>query len=452
MTQRRGLGPASLAAALGLLLVIAPACRGGGASGPRPSTGAVPFIAVDPASASPTDRAIAKAQQALQANPADKQSRLDLANAFLQKVRETADPSLYVKARGLLDPLLKASPADPGVLVAAGTLALAQHRFDDARSIGRRALAAAPDSEGALGVLVDADNELGRYDEALTTTQRMADVRPNLAALSRVSYARELRGDYPGAVEAMTEAVTAGGSDGGENVAYVEVLLGNLLLTTGDLDGARASYDAAESSFPGFAAAKAGRAQLDVALGRPADAAELLADVVKVQPLAQYAIAQGDALRAAGQSTAAQQAYDLVGVIGKLYAANGVNVDLELALFDADHHPGAASVAKARRALEARPSTLGHDVLAWNLFRAGGSSHLAEAAKQSAMALALGSRDPQERYHAAAIAFARGDRAGATADLQIVLAENPRFSAALAPEVADLAGRLGLSVPPPPSS
>src|SRR5206468_12682697 len=115
----------------------------------------------------------------------------------------------------------------------------------------------------------------------------------------------------------------------------------------------------------------------------------------------QYAIARGDALTAAGRPSDAAAAYELVGVIGKLYAANGVNVDLELALFDADHHPGSASVAKARKALRARPSTLGHDVLAWNLYRAGGSSHLAEAAKQSAMALALGSRDPQERYHAA---------------------------------------------------
>src|SRR5438045_9751039 len=106
----------------------------------------------------------------------------------------------------------------------------------------------------------------------------------------------------------MAAAVTAGGSDGGENVAYVQVLLGNLLLTTGDLADADASYSAADQSFPGFAAAKAGRAQLLVAQGRFGEAAALLADVVKVQPLAQYAVAEGDALRAAGRSSDADAA------------------------------------------------------------------------------------------------------------------------------------------------
>src|SRR5206468_8626464 len=134
----------------------------------------------------------------------------------------------------------------------------------------------------------------------------------------------------------------------------------------------------------------------------------------------QYAIARGDALTAAGRPSDAAAAYELVGVIGKLYAANGVNVDLELALFDADHHPGSASVAKARKALRARPSTLGHDVLAWNLYRAG---KVSDAAKESAKALALGTHDPQERFHAAAIEFANGDRVAAASDLKIVLSE-----------------------------
>src|SRR5437867_3479755 len=101
--------PAAIACAV--LLLTAPACRGGGASGGKGGS-TVPFVAVDPASASPTDRAIATAQQRLRVNADDSQARLDLANAFLQKVREVADPSLYVKARGLLDPLEKKQPSN----------------------------------------------------------------------------------------------------------------------------------------------------------------------------------------------------------------------------------------------------------------------------------------------------------------------------------------------------
>src|SRR5207302_5836631 len=102
-------------------------------------------------------------------------------------------------------------------------------------------------------------------------TQAMADLRPDLASLSRASYARELRGDLPGAVQAMAAAVDAGGSGGGENVAYVQAQLGTLLLTSGDTSGAEAAYASAERSFPGFASARAGRAAVLVpgaSLGR----------------------------------------------------------------------------------------------------------------------------------------------------------------------------------------
>jgi tetratricopeptide (TPR) repeat protein len=224
-------------------------------------------------------------------------------------------------------------------------------------------------------------------------------------------------------------------------VAYVQTLLGNLLLETHDVDGASRSYAAALVSFPGFAAARAGQARVLVAQGRYSEAADLLADVVKVQPLAEYAIAEGDALTAAGRKSEATSAYALVDVIGRLYAANGVNVDLELSLFAADHSPGPSAVSRARKALTDRPSVLGHDTLAWNLFRTG---KLDEASKESALALRLGSRDPLLRFHAAAIAFASGDRATAAQHLQIVLDENPRFSAWLVPEVEKLATALSL--------
>ncbi|MGI8939179.1 MAG: hypothetical protein ACR2JF_13395 [Iamia sp.] len=102
----------------------------------------------------------------------------------------------------------------------------------------------APANETAFGVRVDALNELGRYDEAVEATQDMVDVRPSLASLSRVSYARELQGDLDGAIEAMSQAVTAAAGSGGENVAFVEVLLGNLLLTRGDRPGHRLARSA----------------------------------------------------------------------------------------------------------------------------------------------------------------------------------------------------------------
>lgn len=425
-----------------LLVAAVSGCRSGSDASAQRS--AVPFVAVDPASTSPTDQAIATAQARLRLNPADDGARLDLARAFLQKVRETADPTLYRRADGLLSGLGRDHPDNPDILVTRGTLALAQHRFTDALTYGRQALAAAPGNETAYGVLVDADNELGRYTDALAATQAMVNTKPTLASLSRVSYARELRGDLPGAIDAMTQAITAAGTDTGENVAYVQVLLGNLLLNSGDVPGADTAYTAAETAFPGFAAARAGHAQVLVARGHPDQAATLLTDVVRVQPLAQYAIAEGDAFTATGETAQARRAYDLVDIIARLFAANNVNIDLELALFDADHHPGHDALARARNALHARPSGLGHDVLAWNLYQTG---DLHAAARESHAALALGSHDPQEQFHAAMIADTLGDTAAATQHLQIVLDTNPRFSAFLEPQVLALAHKLRLPVP-----
>jgi len=429
-----------------LLLTAAPACRGSGAPGP-PST-AVPYLQVDPASRSATDRDITSAQDRLRKDLADDGARLELANAFLQKAREVADPTLYTRAEALLRTLADRQAGDKRVLVARTVLALARHEFSEALVLADRAVAAAPGDVSALGVKVDALTELGRVDEALAATQQMLDAKPNLASYTRASYAREQRGDLAGAAAAMQQAVIAGQGGSPENLAFAQVQLGTLLLTSGDLPGADAAYEAALATFAGYAPARAGQARALVARGRPAEAAQILAEVVSVQPLAEYAILLGDSLAGAGRQDEATRAYERVDAIQALYAANGVDVDLELALFAADRRPGKAALAQARKGFASHPSLFGHDVVAWNLFKVG---QLEQAAKESAAGLRLGSRDPGQRYHAAAIALGLGQRDAAATHLQVVLDTNPRFSAALVADVERLARDLGMVVPPPAS-
>ena len=90
---------------------------------------------------------------------------------------------------------------------------------------------AAPELARPLTVIADAQIELGRYDEAGQTIQRLVDLKPALASYARVSYFRELHGDVDGAVAAMRLAVSAGGSP--EGTAYVQTLLGDLELARG---------------------------------------------------------------------------------------------------------------------------------------------------------------------------------------------------------------------------
>src|SRR4029077_15981741 len=96
-------------------------------------------------------------------------------------------------------------------LVLMGMLSLSRHQFEAALDWGQKARAANPDSPTSLGVIGDAQNEMGQYDAAVTTIQDMVDSRPDLSSYARVSYIRELHGDVPGAIEAMQQAIEAGG-------------------------------------------------------------------------------------------------------------------------------------------------------------------------------------------------------------------------------------------------
>ena len=393
----------------------------------------------------PTDRAIAGADARLKAKPADPSAKKALAAAYLQKVRESADPSYYGAVDKLLTSLGGETSKDPEVLLLQGTLLLAQHQFNQALAVGKRAAAMLPENPSAQAILVDANNELGRYDDALAATQQMVDRRPDLAALSRVSYARELRGDLPGAIEAMQQAAFAG-QGSGENTAYVQTLLADLLLAQGNASSAAVTYTAALRSFPGFGAARAGQAAVLYARGRPAEAARVMEEVVTRQPLLHHVIAQGDYYRAAGMATQARNTYALVDAIIALNRANGVDVDLDVAVFLADQRPTASLLATTRKALAKRPGVVGHDALAWVLHRLGMKQ---EAAAEIAKVVAVGDRDPVYRFHAAAIAAANGNRDEATTQLDIVLSGNPRRAGIRPEELARLATELGRTVPPP---
>ena len=129
-----------------------------------------------------------------------------------------------------------------------------------------------------------------------------------------------------------------------------------------------------------------------------------------------------------------------------LYKANGVDIDLEVAVFKADRKPAAALGDATRRAVQARPSVTGHDAYAWVLHRLGRHR---EAAAEIAKVVAVGDRDPVFRYHAAAIAAAVGNRAQAIEQFNIVVGSNPRAVGIDGRELQKLATSLGLTVPPP---
>ena len=426
------------AAVLTLLLLVG----GSACSGDDAADTDLPLVELDASATEPVDTDIRAAQERLRADADDLAARVELAAAFLRKARTTGDPAYYDRVERLTGGVLEEQPDDLVTMLLRGSVLLSQHRFEDALELGRRALDLAPSNPTALGITVDALNELGRYDEALDATQAMVDVRPDLPSLARVSFARELRGDLAGAVLAMSQAVSAGSSEP-LDVAFAQTQLGNLLLLSGDPEGAADAYEAALAAAPEVVAARAGQARLAVAEGDPARAADLLAEAVARNPLPELAIAHADALEGAGRADEAADARELVDVLFTLQSEAGVTVELELALFLADQGRADEAVELAEQAVERRPNVAAWDALAWASFRAGDLSRAVEAVERST---ALGSVDPLIRYHAAEIAAADGDEAAAAGHLQVVLDTNPRFSAVLADDVVALADRLGLEL------
>ena len=407
-----GFGPPAAPSSAASLLAMAP-----------PGAGDEPYFPPDGASA--TEREIAERYEIVRRAPETVEAYVLLGNAYLQHVRETGDPQDYARAEAALEAARTRAPENADALIGLGVLALARHEFSDALALGQRAVELAPRASRAHGVVVDALTELGRYDEAVASAQQMVDLRPDLASLSRVAYQRELHGDVDGAIAAMARAFDAAAGTLPENREYLRVLIGDLHLLKGDAVSAEMIYQASLQTIPGFVWAEAGMGRAAVARGDLSSAIDHYLAATETLPLPELLVALGEAQEAAGQTAEAQGTYELVRAMQALYAESGVNVDLELALFEANHGDPGRAVELAQQAYAAQPNIKAADALAWALYRAG---RIDEAATHMAEATRLGTSYPSYAFHAGMIALAQGDAATARSELSRAVAATGTLS------------------------
>ncbi len=374
----------------------------------------------------------------MRSDPGNADAQRDLGFALVQRVRETADPSLYAPAKAAFDAALAIQPEDALALVGVAGLQLGKHQFAAALETAARAISLSPSLASAYAAEVDALVELGRYDEAQAAAGKMLGLTVDLTTLARVSYLAELHGQLTAALSAMREAAASPGL-APENTAYVQALLGNLLVYSGDLAGAAAAYATGLALVPDHPPSLAGQGRLAVGAGRLDDAITHFERAAAIVPLPEYVIALGDAQFASGDTAAAARSYDLARAEIQLFRAAGVIVDVDLALLEADHGDPAASLRYAVTAHDATPTVRAADAVGWALHRLGRAS---EAVKFAAEALRLGSIDPILRFHAGAIEAAAGDVRTARRDLEMALAIDPGFSAVGAAEARRLLAAL----------
>jgi tetratricopeptide (TPR) repeat protein len=220
-----------------------------------------------------------------------------------------------------------------------------------------------------------------------------------------------------------------------QDIAFCEYYLGELAFGSGDLMRAQKAYADGLKAMPNSAMLMAGRARVEAARGDVVAAVRDYTAAVQLLPLPQYAVEFGDYLMSLRRTAEAARQYDLVGIEERLFRANGVNGDLDLTLFAAEHGQARAAVAAGRAEWSRRHSIIVADAYGWALHKAGDDR---AALRYATFATSLGLRNATYYFHKGVIEHALGSRSAAHADLEHALRLNPYFSPLYAPQARAL--------------
>jgi tetratricopeptide (TPR) repeat protein len=347
-------------------------------------------------------------------NPNDNKAKLQLAMAYIQESRVTGNHAYYDEASlKLLNEVLEKDPKNFDALCGKTTVLLSQHHFTEGLAAAQNLVAQYPDAAFGYGLLVDAYVELGNYKEAITYADKLMSIRPDLRSYSRVSYLREIHGDYEGAKEAMNLAVKSG-SIGLEQTEWCRVQLGKLYEVTGDLENATKHYQMAVAARENYPFAQAGLARIARKKGKNTEGVALLekANEAIIEPsfyedLSDIYFVQNQRGKA---NEAAKKLIDMLGgnhneatehAVDKAIPEHGHYADKELAeaylkIDDLEHALFHANLEYARR-----PENIDiNEVMAWVQYKSGAFD---KAVPFIEKALRTGSQKPELLWKAGQI-------------------------------------------------
>jgi tetratricopeptide (TPR) repeat protein len=421
MTQHIRLVAATVAVGCAVTGVVALAAPGG--------TRSVPPARQAPVSADALDQSIARTQQQVRSVPGNWPAWATLGLDYVEQARRTVDPTYYPKASAALQRSLQLHRGGNFVAMAGeAVLAAARHRFHAALRWAHRGLRVDPQNAVLHGALADALTQLGRYSAAARAARQMELLRPGSDAEARLSYVAELRGHIGEAESLMRLSQRHAGSTDG--VAFADYYLAELARTSGRPAAALRFAQQGLRADPSSAMLFEARARAEVSLGRAAAARRDFAAAVARVPQPTYVLEYGDLLLSLGRRTAAERQYETFTVEQRLFRANGVTLDSDATLFEADHGSPAKAVRIGRGAIRTRPFLDSYDAYGWALHRAGNNRAALVAADK---ALSTGLHNALFRFHRGVILRALGRRAAADRDLAMAIRWDPSFSPLLAP-------------------
>ncbi|WP_329067816.1 tetratricopeptide repeat protein [Streptomyces sp. NBC_01429] len=471
--QTRQIRRAALAAGVGAVLVAGVLLfvpdRDREAAAPGPEARAMAAVGAG-APAAPTDLAalIRDRETWLRTHPDDGAAWAVLGSAYVQHGVGLADPAYYPKAEQALRRSLAVAEAaaarergaekgggtgagngnddgktgaarNPEALLGLGALANARHDYAAAKRWGETVRGSHPGQWAAYPVLITAYSGLGEYAAAGRALSKLKDLRTDAPVLTRAAEVYRDKGWREDAAAKATEAV-AGATTPAEK-AQALYTLGELAWERGEPTEALGHYNAALAVTRDHAASLAGRARTLVALGRTDEAARDYQAALGKLPRPEYALELGELYDSMGLDGDARTQYEALRARTVKARGHGVNEELVLARFEADHGDPQAAVLRMKSEWgQLHRSTEAADALGWALFRAGQEK---EALKYAKRATNQGVRSALFSYHRGEIERALGMYGPARRHIEDALRTNPRFSPLLAPKALDALEALG---------
>ena len=384
---------------------------------------------------------------AIKADPNDTKAMLKLAQLFILEARITGNHMYYdVAAMKYVNDVLAIDSLNFDALVYKSLVYMSQHHFADGLSIAHKAQTVNPYNAYVYGLLVDGNVEMGYYDSAVTYADKMVSLRPDLTSYSRVSYLREIYGDYPGAISAMKMAVQAGGQ-GDEYTEWTRYQLANLYEKTGDYKTADTLYNTSLSYRPTYAYGFVGLAKVALAAKDYHKAITYYekADSVVTDNNIKEELA--DAYRLAGLAKKADALEnDIISDLAKNTQAGDKDVnighyaDRELAYAYLKVNDKDKALDHALLEYNRRPDNIdANETVAWVYYARG---EYAKALPYIKVAMRTHSKNPVLLSRAALIYFNAGDKPTAKSIIAQVSLTNPFIEPSLKTETEGMSAKL----------
>ncbi|MET9898488.1 tetratricopeptide repeat protein [Streptomyces sp. NPDC006446] len=446
LTRRALIGAVAGCAALGGLLVLLPSLGRDGAARPAPGPVARAVTAVGsgvPAALPDLEALIDDHESHLRAHPRDDRSWAVLGVAYTERARRTAAASYYPKAEKALRTSLRVRPkANAEALDGLAGLAAARRDFRAAKEWGEEAVKLAPKRWTAYPSLIDAYTGLGDHKATSRALDKLLGLRSGPAAQAVASRVYRDRGRREDAAAAISDAA-AGAATPSERAVFLQQA-GDLAWERGDLKESLDYYRAAVNTDADEHGALAGQGRALAALGRTSEALRAYRAALTKRPAPRYALELGELYEKLRLGGAAREQYDLVRELVQRDATAGVDDELVLGVFEADHGDPQAAVRALRVEWQRHPGIAVADALGWALHRSGDDAEALKFAER-AMDKEHGGevRSALYAYHRGQIERDLGRSGPARRHLAEALRINPSFSPLLAPAAREALAALG---------